>query len=293
MKIETLINLTNGELLNSPYISEVTSFTDNVDEVRRGSCFFVKEKEDIKKAVDNGAYAIVSTEYENIIDKEIAWIKCDDINKAIISIFKYENLNNKVYICDDITREIIEKMNLDKNLVVLKTYEDLLFSLNFPKKILLSSNSDIFNLFSKQENLKTKEINLSQITIFKSKYLDNEINLPYVYKDNFAKAVNFFETNNLKFSFEFELDRFKPIFVDYKFRKVGYGESEKVLITGIKNDRYFFDELNYLIENTKHAKTVIINEYNKNILNESFNFAMCVDCEVELGEYDETKLFEN
>ena len=40
MKIETLVNLTGGELINRPYISEVVSFTQNVDEVNRGTCFF-------------------------------------------------------------------------------------------------------------------------------------------------------------------------------------------------------------------------------------------------------------
>ena len=92
MKIETLVNLIGGELLNSPYISEVTSFTDNKDNVTRGSCFFVKKSEDIEKAVKNGAYAIVSENFENIIDKEIAWIRVDSIKKSVFNIFKYENL---------------------------------------------------------------------------------------------------------------------------------------------------------------------------------------------------------
>jgi len=51
MKIETLTNLVRGELLNRPFISEVTFFTDEVEKVSRGSCFFSNSNEEIKEAV--------------------------------------------------------------------------------------------------------------------------------------------------------------------------------------------------------------------------------------------------
>ena len=290
MKIETLVNLIGGELLNSPYISEVTSFTDNKDNVTRGSCFFVKKSEDIKTAVKNGAYAIVSENFENIIDKEIAWIRVDSIKKSVFNIFKYENLNSKVYFSDDITLHIIEKMNLNDNLIILNSTANLLKSLNINNKYLLTSNKKFCELFSNVEVLLTKDINLKQQSLFKSVYNQQEIPLPFVYKDEFSKALNFFEKNELKYTLEFELDRFRPQFIDYQFRKVAFGESERVLILGIKNDKFFFKELNYLIDNTKHAKTIIVNEENKNLLKSSFNFAMLVDFEIEFNEIKEERL---
>jgi ferrochelatase len=291
LKIETLVNLIGGELLNSPYISEVTSFTDDKDSVTRGGCFFVKKSEDIKKAVKNGAYAIVSENFENIIDKEIAWIKVDSIEKSVFDIFKYENLKSKVFYTDDITLHIIEKMNLNNNLIILNSTADLLKALNINNKYLLTSDKIYCELFSNIEMLVGKDLNLKQQTLFKSIYEKEEINLPFVYKDEFSKAIKFFEDNELKYTLEFELDRFKPQFIDFKFRKVAFGESDRVLILGIKNDKYFFKELNYLIDNTKHAKTVIVNEENKELLNEFFNFAMLVDFEVEFNEIKEERLF--
>jgi len=290
LKIETLVNLIGGELLNSPYISEVTSFTDNKDNVTRGSCFFVKKSEDIKTAVKNGAYAIVSENFENIIDKEIAWIRVDSIKKSVFNIFKYENLNSKVYFSDDITLHIIEKMNLNDNLIILNSTANLLKSLNINNKYLLTSNKKFCELFSNVEVLLTKDINLKQQSLFKSIYNQQEIFLPFVYKDEFSKALNFFEKNELKYTLEFELDRFRPQFIDFQFRKAAFGESERVLILGIKNDKFFFKELNYLIDNTKHAKTIIVNEENKNLLKSSFNFAMLVDFEIEFTETKEERL---
>ena len=291
MKIETLVNLIGGELLNSPYISEVTSFTDKNDNVQRGSCFFVNETNDIKDAVKRGAYAIISEKYENIEDSEIAWIKVDSIEKAVIDIFKYENLKTKIFFCDDITEHIIDKMNINDEVIVLKDYDDLLKALNLHHKYLVTSDKTFSEFFSNIEVLLPKNIFLEQVSLFKSKYETHEINLPYVYKEEFSRAVKFFEDNSLKFTLEFELERFKPVFVDYMLREVEYGESEKVLITGIKNDRYFFKELNYLIDNTKHAKTVIVNEENQHLLKEGFNFAMLVDFEIELNKEEEGSLF--
>jgi len=289
VKIETLANLVKGELLNSPFISEVTSFTMDVDEVIRGSCFFVTNSEDIKYAIKNGAYAIVSKNYEKIVDNEIAWIKVDSIKDAILEIFKYESLKEKIYFCNEIEEELIEKMNLNKNVIILKNSNDLLKALNINNKFLITSNEKYKSLI-KLEELGSKDINLEYVSLFKSKYRGIEINLPFVYKEFFARVLNFFNRYNLKYTLEFELDRFKPIFVDYQFNEVEYGSSERVLISGIKNDKFLFDELNFIIDKTKHAKTIIVNENNKDLLKKGFNFAVLVDTKIELNQKEEKAL---
>lgn len=287
MKIETLVNLVGGELLNSPYISEVTSFTDECEKVSRGGCFFVKDKKDIPLAIKNGAYAVISENYEDIIDREIAWIKVEDIDRSVIDVFKYEHLNAKVYICDEITEEIISKMNLSPNVFVLKNTKDLLNALNIQNKFLITSKKEYEELFALKEILSSSHIELLKLSMFKSKYKNYELNLPYVYKEEFAKALKFFEDNDIKYTLEFELERFKPVFVDYRFRKVDYGQSEKVVILGVKNDRFFIREINYFIQETKHAKSIVVDEYNKELLNSQYNFAMSVDMDVEFNESDE------
>jgi hypothetical protein len=292
MKIETLVNLIKGELLNRPFISEVVSFTKDVDEVNRGSCFFSNDFDEIKQAVKKGAYAIVSEKEFDIIDKEIAWIKTDSIKKAIFDVFKYENIKTKIYYTDKITAEIIKKMNLDKKVIVLENEETMLKALNSPEKYLISFNPKFKEIFKNIEKLEKNEITIDQLSLFKSKYENIELNLPYVYKDNFATAINFFKKNNLKYSLEFELDRFKPVFVNGRFEKVEYGESDKVLILGIENDEYFFKELNFLIDNTKYAKTVVISPYNKEDLNKFFHFAMIVNMDIKLKQKEERNLFD-
>ncbi len=292
MKIETLVNLIDGELLNRPFISEVVNFTKNVDEVSRGSCFFAEDKNLIPFAIKNGAYAIITDEYVSITDKEIAWIKVDNFNKVIFKIFKYENLKHQILLADKITLKLIKAMNLDKRVVILKNDDDFLKAINLTDKFLLMDKSKE-NIFPNTKEILKSDIDLKQVSLFKSKFKNQEINLPFVYKDSFSKAINFFETNNIKYTLEFEIDRFKPIFVDGLLREVGYGESDRVLITGIENDEIFFDELNYLIENTKHAKSIVVDNSRKELLKSNFNFAMIVGFDVSLKETKEKRLFDD
>ena len=294
MKIETLVNLIGGELMNRPYISEIIHFTNKVDEVSRGSCFFALNKEDIKKAIKNGAYAIITNEDVEIIDKEIAWIKINDYKQAVFNIFRYENLKTKIFITDKITASIINAMNLEKKVIVIKDeFEDLLKSLNLKSKFIVTSNKKIKRMFLNIEEIKSKNIMLSMKSLFKSKFNNIEINLPFVYKEHFSKAINFFENNNLKYTLEFEINRFKPIFINSRFEEVEYGKSERVLITNLKKDEFLIDEINYIIKYTKHANSIIVDEEHKKYLNEKFNFAALVECEVELNKKKDKGLFDD
>ncbi len=294
MKIETLVNLTGGELLNSPYISEVVFFTKNSYDVNRGSCFFSNDIEEIKSAVKNGAYAVVSEKTVPIIDKEIAWIRVDDFKKAVFNLFKYENIKTKIHFCDKITAKLIKAMSNEKGIVVIENdFEDLLKALNFNDKFIVTSNKEFKKFFPNIEEIKSKNISLKMKTLFKSEYEGKSINLPFVYKECFAKALGFFKTYNLKYSLEFEIDRFKPVFINSNFEEVEYGKSEKVLITNLENDEFLTDELNYIIKYTKHADTVIVDEKHQKYLKEKFNFAVLVGFRLELNKKEQKGLFDD
>jgi ferrochelatase len=293
MKIETLSNLIGGELLNRPYISEVVHFTQNVDEVNRGSCFFAASLSDIPQAIKNGAYAIITKDYVDILDKEIAWIKVDDFKKAIFNIFKYENLKHEIYLVDKISLMLIDAMSLDKRVVVLKDTDDFFKAINLREKFIFTDDEAFENIFANIKYLDASDIELKQLGLFKSVYKNQEINLPFVYKDSFSKVVSFFDKNSLKYTLEFELKRFKPVFVDSLNREVEFGESDRVVITGIENDEVFFDEINFFIENTKHAKSVVVDEKRKDLLKKPFNFAMAVGFRFEPAEIKEKGLFDD
>jgi ferrochelatase len=291
MKIETLVNLTGADLLNRPYISEVVYFTDNPEKVTRGSCFFGNKKTDIQKAVKNGAYAVVTDKDTPILDSEIAWMKVEDLKKAIFNVFKYENLKHRIYLTDKISLLFIEKMSLDKRVVVLKRSKDFLKAINLNDKFLFTDEKSYKDVFPNMSELKKASLPLKQISLFKTSFKGTELNFPFVYAESFSKVYNFFEEREIKYTLDFELPRFKPVFVNYRLEEVEYGKSDRVVITGLENDEVFFDELNYIVSNTKHAKTVFINAKNKHLLKKPFNFAVMVSTPFHPKTYEEKRLF--
>ena len=76
MKIEDILNLTEGVLTNTPKVQAIESATVYPSKVDHGDLFFSSSQEDIDKAVENGAYAIVY-DIDTLVktDDEIAWIK--------------------------------------------------------------------------------------------------------------------------------------------------------------------------------------------------------------------------
>jgi len=90
MKIEDILNLTEGTLSNTPKVQAIESATVYYSKVEHGDLFFSSNQEEIDKAIENGAYAIVYDD-ENIVrsDDEIAWIKVSNIQLAAFKLIRY------------------------------------------------------------------------------------------------------------------------------------------------------------------------------------------------------------
>ena len=90
MKIEDILNLTEGILSNTPKVQAIESATVYHSKVDHGDLFFSSNQEEIDKAIESGAYAIVYDD-ENIVrnDEEIAWIKVSDIQLAAYKLIRY------------------------------------------------------------------------------------------------------------------------------------------------------------------------------------------------------------
>jgi ferrochelatase len=90
MKIEDILNLTEGVLTSSPQVQAIESATVYQSKVEHGDLFFSSNQEEIDQALENGAYAIIYDD-ENIIkkDDEIAWIKVSNIQLAAFKLIRY------------------------------------------------------------------------------------------------------------------------------------------------------------------------------------------------------------
>lgn len=301
MKIETLVNVLEGELLNRPFISKITSFALKTTDVTRGSLYIAFDEKSCQKAIENGAYAIVSEKYLSVTDQEIAWIKVDDIKTSLIKLLKFHSLNKTLFFSDPITLQIIKKINRDEKLKILD--EDFLSQiieiLNAEEVYMITANKSLKSEFHNVKKLKKSLLKVEKHDLFSmSVVIDSsikEIKLPFVYLESFSKAVKFFEKYALVYSLEdTQIERFTVDFVNKNLEKVEFGSSDQVVISHIKQDEYFIHELNYIIEHTKHAKTLFFNEENIRDLNQiPFNFAVLIDVTGLLKEKEskETNLF--
>ena len=288
MIIDDIVNIIDGELVNSGYISEIKGFANNLKKVKRESLFISNNLDEIKEAIKKGAYAILFSEDINIIDDEIAWIKVENINKALLNILKYKLLNKTLYFCNNITLSIIESINKD-NIAIIK--DDNFVEYLEGDYVFVTSLGTLLNISSNVFILKDKkEIKLLKSTTFISNFIYKEnkysIQFPKLYMEELEIALAFLENNNLKYNLKsLKLDRFIPIFINSKYEKVKYGKSQKVLITKLKNDNFLMRELDYIFENLKYAKVKFYNANNiDKIYKDKYNFAVLIDCEIELNE---------
>ena len=59
MKISSIVDIVDGELLNSPSISFINNISSDAKKVKTSDMFIAKNIEDLKIALQNGAYAVI------------------------------------------------------------------------------------------------------------------------------------------------------------------------------------------------------------------------------------------
>ena len=67
MKISSIVDIVDGELLNSPSISFINNISSDAKKVKTSDMFIAKNIEDLQIAIANGAYAVI---FEKDLDIE-------------------------------------------------------------------------------------------------------------------------------------------------------------------------------------------------------------------------------
>ena len=297
MRIEDIVNITDGELVNEGYIKDILAFSDEVKKVKREYLFISNDIEDIQEAIKKGAYAILFSKNLEIIDDEIAWIKVEDINESFLKLLKYKLLDKTLYYTDEITLQIISSINRDKRLAVI---DKVNFEYLNDDYIYITSQEKVKNIALQKKEIK-KEISIipfhttpfiTEINFNNQKY---SLIFPVLYLENLEVALSFFEKLDLAYYLkDIKIDRFIPQFINSRYEKVPFGRTERVVIYGIKKDKYFIGELNYIFERLKYGNVKFYDETNiENFYTDNFNFAVLIDICVELKEKEiqENSLF--
>ncbi|MCV6607756.1 MAG: hypothetical protein OIF32_06045, partial [Campylobacterales bacterium] len=89
MRLNAVVDITKGELLNSSFVNSFENIRVNPKKVTREDLFIGKDLEDINLAIENGAYGVLFEKNLDINEEEVALIKVKSVGNASRSLVRY------------------------------------------------------------------------------------------------------------------------------------------------------------------------------------------------------------
>ncbi|WP_024955542.1 hypothetical protein [Sulfurospirillum arcachonense] len=273
MKIESLVRITGGVLLNTPSVNSIDNIKINSKKIERGDLFIDvnNSNEDIYEAIDNGAYCILTATIPKIEDEEIAWVSVQDLTTTLIKLSRFyaTNKNFKFVTLSFLQYELAKCLQIDKNAKVLSQEPQ-----HALLEILKAKENELFfvvdNAFINKVDptiLIPEETSEAQHvfehSIFYSSFVlhekfINNIKLSSLFIPHLCALVKYLEKLNINFTIDNfnHFGHFYPQFVNNKLEKKDFGSTRKALIFE-KNFKLFKKEIEYLEEKVDNNALII------------------------------------
>ena len=284
MKISSIVDIVDGELLNSPSISFINNISSDANKVKTSDMFIAKNIEDLKIALQNGAYAVIFEKDFEVIDNEIAFIKVKNLELALLKIVRYKlsTLKIKSYFCTDETFDMLKlyqnnhtkpifliSKNIEKTFKFIDDIKDgdILISKN--KKLLESIYPDSKEFEKKLDENSIKNLIKHSLFELSFSYKDiyfSKLRLSKIYLNSFLNIYDFFK-GNIDISKLKLYSNFKAIFIDKDFQPIDSGKSDSFIICQT-NKNLIPIEITYLKNEFRYAKTIFVSKYKISFLDE-------------------------
>lgn len=284
MKISSIVDIVDGELLNSPSISFINNISSDANKVKTSDMFIAKNIEDLKIALQNGAYAVIFEKDFEVIDNEIAFIKVKNLELALLKIVRYKlsTLKIKSYFCTDETFDMLKlyqnnhtkpifliSKNIEKAFKFIDDIKDgdILISKN--KKLLESIYPDSKEFEKKLDENNIKNLIKHSLFELSFSYKDiyfSKLRLSKIYLNSFLNIYDFFK-GNIDISKLKLYSNFKAIFIDKDFQPIESGKSDSFIICQT-NKNLIPIEITYLKNEFRYAKTIFVSKYKISFLDE-------------------------
>jgi len=245
MKIEDILNLTEGTLSNSPKVQAIEAATVYPSKVDHGDLFFSSNQEEIDKAIENGAYAIVYDD-EKIVreDDEIAWIKVSNIQLAAFKLIRYVTLKKEAefYLLSEHEMTFLKMILTHKTNIAFmandwrKIFEQIL---NSDDALFVGTNKELIQMIKPDIPKLNREVDgyIVSDTLFRTTfkvggYVYQEKELIPFHLEYLLRVVDFCDKEELPYN----LDRLKytrhfmPVFIDLKLKSTRPSNSDRVAI---------------------------------------------------------------
>ncbi|GAA9082428.1 hypothetical protein Taitung30_14310 [Helicobacter pylori] len=243
--VNEAVELSLGELQNTPSISYFNSIVLSLNKVQKGSLFVAKDHTLIPKALELGAYGILYAGEYPLSDRDVAWIKLKDIEHSLNHLFKFCLLNERVVgaLLSPIELEIASKIMVSDFVWCLKESLEDLFIIE-GCKIAFFDKLEWLHLFYRQERLK-EDLKESRLIILNQSFFCNtlvyekqeyELKMPCIFLEPLKRVIQLCEKLQIEFDLnllgkkEYPLDHCKPFFVNKNLEIAPYGATARVVV---------------------------------------------------------------
>ncbi|GAA7458056.1 hypothetical protein Yangon222_11460 [Helicobacter pylori] len=243
--VNEAVELSLGELQNTPSISYFNSIVLSLNKVQKGSLFVAKDHTLIPKALELGAYGILYAGEYPLNDRDVAWIKLKDIEHSLNHLFKFCLLNERVVgaLLSPIELEIASKIMVSDFVWCLKESLEDLFIIE-GCKIAFFDKLEWLHLFYKQERLK-EDLKESRLIILNQSFFcsalvyekqEYELKMPCIFLEPLKRVIQLCEKLQIEFDLnllgkkEYPLDHCKPFFVNKNLEIAPYGATARVIV---------------------------------------------------------------
>lgn len=277
MKISSIVDITGGQLLNSPSISFTSGTHTNIKKVGDGDLFISSNPLLIEEALKKGAFAIIFDCFLDItnLDTEIAWIKVDNINRTITKLLRFKLATKKLksYSVDFIAYEFLQVLGTTtKNIYFVNDIFSSLEALQYidDEDILVSTNTQFLeDIYPKSEHLQINNMKFGNLlihSIFETSFLYKEeyfykLRIPYIYLNHLLSIKETFSIEEIDGQKLKNIPFMQPIFINKQNRFVEYGKSNRFILTA-NNDEIAKIEFEFISIIFKYGKSSFIEAKN-------------------------------
>ncbi|MCX6051407.1 MAG: hypothetical protein NTZ60_02745 [Campylobacterales bacterium] len=276
MRLENILALTHGKLLNEPFVNSFENIVFEANKVKRGDLFIAFTEEMIQTAILNGAYGVIFDKPTQISDSEIAWIKVEDVEDALKRLLRFRLIEKEVvvYECNEIILKLALQVVTEPNFIVLngdiKSILKTLWHVENKSVLLFCPEYLSRDIFVNIEMLQKEDIEpvtIMEQTLFETSFIYNNIFyerqlispffIPYL-----EELLYLFTSMKINFRIKkfSQIDHFEAVFTNKNFEIREFGTSDKVLIFE-PNANLIQNEIIFLRKQANWAKVIYVIPY--------------------------------
>ena len=273
MTFENLTKLTQATLVNEPSIASFDAIAFQPEKVKMGDLFIGNDPNKIRIALSRGAYAILSDEKIPVCDEEVAWLRCDNIENALIGLLRYYLMQKELdFVClDPISLALMQKIVYRDQVVFLDENIESNFHkiLDAEEKMIIAGSDEtfirkIYPAYTITSAQTTTQIVPFKTTLFQSSFYYKEqlfenIRLPELFFPKFENILAYLESKTLLYDiYRCEYTPwFFPLFVTRRLQRKPFGSTPSTIIV-TKDTTYLSEIAVYMQEKAAWSRKICL-----------------------------------